>query len=301
MYKIRESKTPGDIAFISLSYLLCAAFAIVCMLPLWMALVSSFSNENALLRDGYRLTINHFDLTSYRLIFTGSSQVLGSYGVTILSTILGVALTLLLTSSLAYPLTVQRLRYRNRIALFAYATMLFSGGLVPTYILISRVLRMSNTLWVLVVPGALNAYNMFLMRNYFASLPSSLAESARIDGASDVYIFFRIILPLSTPILATIGLFAAMGYWNEWYRVLLFVTNSKLYTLQYLIMRLQQQVDFLTSSMNPQARASLGNITVPTIGIRLATTMVSIGPIVLLYPFLQRYFMKGIMVGAVKG
>jgi multiple sugar transport system permease protein/putative aldouronate transport system permease protein len=293
--------SPGDYAVIGVCTLFCIFFGIFCMIPLWVALVSSLTNENTLIREGYRLWVSNFDLTSYKLIFNGTDEVLNAYVVTIVTTIGGVALTLLLTSSLAYPLTVPSLKYRKGIALFVYATMLFNGGLVPTYILTTRFLHMRNSLWVLIIPGALNAYNMFLMRNYFATIPQSLSESAKIDGATDIRIYRSIILPLAKPILATIGLFSAMGYWNEWYRVLLYIDNRRLFTLQFLIMRLQQQVDFLTSSMNPAARASLGMVTVPTIGIRLATAMISIGPIILLYPMLQRYFIKGIMVGSVKG
>ncbi|MDR1025208.1 MAG: carbohydrate ABC transporter permease [Treponema sp.] len=293
--------TAADRAVVVVCTCLCIFFGVFCMIPLWVALVSSFTNENTLIREGYRLWISNFDLTSYRLIFTGTNDVVNAYAVTIITTIAGVTLTLLLTSSLAYPLTVPSLKYRNRIALFAYATMLFNGGLVPTYILISRFLHMRNTIWVLIVPGALNAYNMFLMRNFFAGIPASLSESAKIDGATDIRIYWSIILPLAKPIMATIGLFAAMGYWNEWYRVLLFIDRRGLFTLQFLIMRLQQQVDFLTSSLNPAARSALSAVTVPTIGIRLATAMISIGPIVLLYPLLQRYFIKGIMIGSVKG
>ena len=276
-------------------------FGLFCLLPLWVALVSSFTNENILIREGYRLWISNFDLTSYKLIFTGTSEVLNAYQITIVTTVLGVALTVLLTASLAYPVTVPTLKYRNHITFFAYITMLFNGGLVPNYILTTRLLQMRNSIWVLIIPGALNAYNMFLMRNYFATIPQSLSESAKIDGASDIRIFWVIILPLAKPILATISLFSAMGYWNEWYRVLLYIDDRKLFTLQFLIMRLQQQVDFLTSSMNAAARAALGPITIPTIGIRLATAMISIGPIILLYPFLQRFFIKGVMIGSIKG
>lgn len=139
------------------------------------------------------------------------------------------------------------------------------------------------------------------MRNYFATIPPSLSESAKIDGATEIRIYWSIILPLAKPIMAAIGLFAAMRYWNEWYKVLIYIDNRKLFTLQYLIMRLQQQVDFLTSSLNPAARASFGAMVIPTIGIRLATAMISIDPIVLLYPLLQKYFIKGIMIGSVKG
>jgi multiple sugar transport system permease protein/putative aldouronate transport system permease protein len=299
--KIGRLNTPADQAVIAVCTCLCILFGVFCMIPLWVALVSSFTNENTLVREGYRLWVSNFDLTSYKLIFTGTNDVMNAYIITIVTTIAGVALTLFLTSSLAYPLTVPALKYRNRITLFAYATMLFNGGLVPTYILISRLLHMRNTIWVLIIPGALNAYNMFLMRNFFATIPASLSESAKIDGATDIRIYWSIILPLAKPIMATIGLFSAMGYWNEWYKVLLFIDNRKLFTLQFLIMRLQQQVDFLSSSLNPAARSALGAVAVPTIGIRLATAMISIGPIVLLYPLLQKYFIKGIMVGSVKG
>ncbi|MDR1598446.1 MAG: carbohydrate ABC transporter permease [Oscillospiraceae bacterium] len=295
----RESA--ADRATVAGFTLVCAVFALVCLAPLWVALVASFSNEYALIRSGYQLWINQFDLTSYRLIFSGSDDVLRAYGVTILTTALGVGATLLLTAMTAFPLSLRTMRGRGAIAFFAYFTMLFNGGLVPNYILTVRFLRLKNNLLVLIIPAALNAYNLFLMRNYFTTLPESLAESARIDGAGDLRIFRSIALPLSKPILATIGLFAAMGYWNEWYRALLYIDRRNMFTLQFLIMKLQQQVDFLTSSMNPQARQSLGNIPVPTIGIRLATAMVSIGPIVLLYPFLQRYFIGGILIGSVKG
>jgi putative aldouronate transport system permease protein len=146
---------------------------------------------------------------------------------------------------------------------------------------------MHNSIWVLIIPAALNGYNMFLMKNFFNTIPEALAESAKIDGASDIYIFYKIILPLSKPILATVGLFAALSYWNEWFRVLLFIDKPNLFSLQFLIIRLQQQSEFLNSSLSASARAALGGLTIPTIGIKLATAMVSIGPIILLYPFLQ--------------
>ncbi|MBP3962828.1 carbohydrate ABC transporter permease [Paenibacillus lignilyticus] len=294
-------KTMGDRTLLTVFYITIIGFALICMLPLWIALAASFTNELELIRNGYSLWISQFDLTAYKLIFTGTQSVYRAYSVTIITTIGGVILTLFLTSSLAYPLTVSTLKYRHRITFFTYVTMVFNGGLVPTYILTTRMLHLHNNIWVLIIPGALNGFNVFLMKNYFSSLPEALSESAKIDGASEIYIYFKIILPLSAPILATIGLFSAMGYWNEWFRVLLFIDDQKLFTLQYLIMRLQQQAEFLNSSLSAAARAALGGATVPTIGIRVATAMVSIGPIVLLYPFLQKYFIKGLTVGAVKG
>lgn len=296
-----RNDTFGDKLLLIFFYIVTGSFAIICMVPLWVALAGSFTNENTLVREGYGLLVKSFDTTAYRLLFTGTSTIYKAYGVTILTTFSGTILTLLLTSSFAYPLTVRAVKYRNRISLFAYATMLFNGGLVPTYIMMTKFLHLGDNLLVLIIPSALNAYNMFLMKNYFNTIPESMAESAKIDGATEIYIYFKIILPLSKPILATVALFAAMGYWNEWFKVLLYIDDQNLYTLQFLIMRLQQQVDFLNSSLAANARAALSSVTIPTIGIRLSTAMISIGPIILLYPFLQKYFVKGLTIGAVKG
>lgn len=282
-------------------YSLISIFSLICLMPLWIALVSSLSSETSLIRDGYGLFVNNFSVTAYKLIFSGTNTVLNAYGITISTTVMGVFLTLFLTSSFSYPLAVTTLKYGSAISLFAYITMIFSGGLVPSYILTTKFLHMHNSILVLIIPGALSAGNVFFMKNYFKSIPQALSESAKIDGASEIYIYYKIILPLSKPILATIALFAAMQYWNSWYNVLLYIDDRKLYTLQYLIMQLQQQVDFLTSNLNPHALASIGNMVVPAIGIRLATAMVSIGPIIILYPFLQKHFIKGLTIGAVKG
>lgn len=294
-------KSPGDRVLVFFAYLLTGVFALLCLMPLWMALCASLTNENTLVREGYSLLIRDFDLTAYRLVFTGTDSVLHAYLITIVTTAAGTLLTLFMTGMLAYPLSVKSVKYRGAISMFMYFTMLFNGGLVANYILISRVLGLRDSIWVLIIPGCLSAYNTFLMRNYFQTIPEALAESAKIDGATDLQIFFRIILPCAKPILATIGLFAAMNYWNEWYKVLLYIDDSNLFTLQFLIMKLQRQVDFLTSSMGAKAMASMGNVTLPTVGVRMATAMVTIGPIVLLYPFLQKYFIKGITIGSVKG
>ncbi|THF74294.1 carbohydrate ABC transporter permease [Cohnella fermenti] len=291
----------GDRMLLGFLYACTGLFSLLCLFPLWVALVASFSDEMSMVRNGYGLWPASFNLTAYKLVFTGTDSVMQAYLITIVTTAAGTLLTLIVTSAFAYPLTVKTLKARRQISLYAYATMLFNGGLVPTYILTTRLLHLQNNMLVLIIPAALNAYNVFLMRNYFATLPDALAESAKIDGANDMYIFYKIMLPLSKPILATIGLFAAMGYWNEWYKVLLFIDDQRLYTLQYLIMRIQTQVDFLQSSLGARAREALGGQSIPSVGLRMATAMISIGPIILLYPFLQKYFLKGITIGAVKG
>jgi len=297
MYK----RTFADRTLLLLFYMAIGIFAILCVLPLWIALVASFTDELDLIREGYGVWFRQFDLSAYKIIFSGTNSVMRAYEVTILTTAGGVLLTLFLTSSLSYPLAVPSLKYGNRISLYVYLTMIFNGGLVPTYILTTRFLHMGNSIWVLIIPGALNAFNVFLMKNFFKTIPEALSESAKIDGASEIYIYYKIILPLSKPILATIGLFAAMGYWNEWFRVLLYIDDKDLFTLQFLIMRLQQQTEFLNSSLSAAARAALGGAIIPSLGIRLATAMISIGPIIFLYPYIQKYFIKGITIGAVKG
>lgn len=290
----------SDRLVLIVAYVLTGSFAIICLIPLWMALSASFTDEMTLIKEGYSLWIKDFDFTSYKLIFTGTSTVYRAYFITISMTVIGTLLTVFFTAITAYPLSVAGVKYSGKISFFIYLTMLLNGGLVPNYILMTRVLHMKDSFWVLVIPGMLSAYNIFLMTNYFKTLPSSLAESAKIDGASDFKIFIRIILPLSKPILATIALFAAMGYWNEWYKVLLYIEKPNLYTLQYLIMKMQRQLSFLSSELGAKAMEAMGNVTLPSLGIRMATAILSIGPIVLVYPLLQKYFMKGIMIGSVK-
>jgi multiple sugar transport system permease protein/putative aldouronate transport system permease protein len=176
--------------------------------------------------------------------------------------------------------------------------MLFHGGLVANYLLISKYLGMRDSIWVLIIPALVSPWNMFLMRNFFKSVDESLAESAKIDGANDIYIFYKIVLPISMPALATVGLFYAMAFWNKWFEAMLYISDENKFPLQYLVMRIMNNADFANQL---SAKISLPNYVVPTLSTRLATTVVTIGPIIFLYPFLQKYFVKGLMVGAVKG
>ena len=237
-----------------------------------------------------------FSLDAYRLIFK-TSTVFDAYKVTIFVTVAGTLLSLIFTAALAYALCVKSFRLRNTISMYVYFTMLFSGGLVPTYLLISKYLNLSNTVWALILPALISPWNMFLMRNFFQEIPSSVIESAKLDGASEVKILFNIILPMSKPALATIGLFYALSYWNEWYRAMLYISKEKLFPLQYLIMTINRNMDYA----NTMAGQTTIDFALPTFTVRLATTVVTIGPIIFLYPFIQKYFVKGLNVGAVKG
>jgi putative aldouronate transport system permease protein len=287
----------GDRALKVLMYIVITLFAIFCLLPFATVVSSSFDSENSILKYGYGIWPREFSMTAYHLIFRDDT-IYRAYGVTLFVTLVGTALAMIVTSAIAYPLSVKSLKYRNAINFYMYFTLLFHGGLVSSYLLISKYLHMKDTIWVLIIPALVSPWNMFLLRNFFKSIDESLAESAKIDGANDLYILFRIILPISMPAIATIGLFYALAFWNKWFEAMLYISDRELFPLQYLIMRIMNNAEFaneLSSMIN------LPNFVVPTYTTRLATTVVTIGPIVFLYPFLQKYFVKGLMVGAVKG
>jgi multiple sugar transport system permease protein/putative aldouronate transport system permease protein len=278
-------------------YIIITLFAIYCFVPFFAVLASSLTSEADILRNGYMIFPKKFSLEAYKLIFQDNT-IYRAYGVTIFVTFAGTLLSMLFTSALSYAISVKTVKYRNGIAFYVYFTMLFHGGLVANYLLISKYLGMRDSIWVLIIPTMISAWNMFLLRNFFATIDESLAESAKIDGANDAYILFRIILPLSLPALATIGLFYALGYWNSWFNALLFINDPNKFPLQYLIQRIMNNIDYVNQVA---ASVNVPNFIAPTITVRLATTIVTIGPIIFLYPFLQKYFVKGLMVGAVKG
>lgn len=292
---IRMKKS--DRALLIVFYTIAALFALLCLYPFYQVLISSFADETTLIREGYKLFPSKLSADAYRTLFS-SAEIPYAYGITIFVTAVGTVLSLLVTAMAAYALSGKKLKYRNVINFFFYFTMLFSGGLIPYYILIKNYLHLSNTLLVYIVPGMFNVWNMFLLRNFFGDIPDSLREAARIDGASEAKTAFRIILPLSLPALATIGLFSALSYWNEWMASMLYIDNPKLYTLQYLIVRMVNSIS--AASNLGQSGLPPGVTTVPANTLRLATAIVTIGPIILLYPFLQKYFVAGLRVGGVK-
>ena len=207
---------------------------------------------------------------------------------------------MVVTAMMAYPLSVKKLKYRGAISFYAYFTMLFSGGLVPTYMLISKYLGMRDNIWVMIIPVLINPWNLFLLRNFFSAIPAELHESARMDGANDVRILWQIILPVSLPALATVSLFYAVAYWNQWFNAMLYIENSRLFPLQYLIMKMLRNIE-LMKQMSSQAGFAVDMSSLPSTTTKMATAIVTIGPIVIAYPFAQKYFTAGLIVGSVKG
>ncbi len=291
----RKRFTAMDVVIYALILIFCA----LCVIPFLVAISASFSDERTLLREGYSLLPKAFTLQAYNMLFQ-TDQIYDSYKVSIFVAVVGTLLSMIVTAMMAYPLSVQKVRYRGKISFFVYFTMLFSGGLVPTYMLIAKYLNMRDTIWVLILPVLVNPWNLFLLRNFFAAIPAELHESARIDGANDIRILWQIILPVSLPALATVSLFYLVAYWNQWFNAMLYIEDTSLYPLQYLIMRMLRNIELL-KQMSSQAGFAVDMSSLPSTTTKMATAIVTIGPIILAYPFAQKYFTSGLIVGSVKG
>lgn len=297
---MKQSKLQRKVSGVGIvSCCIVTLFAVLCLVPFLYIIAASFSDESSLIREGYHLLPRKISFEAYQMVL-GGRQIGDSYKVSIFTALAGTFLSLFFSSMLAYPLSTKRMKYGPAINFYVYFTMLFSGGLVPTYILISRYLKLTNTVWVLILPVLVIPWNMFLLRNFYASIPASLAESAKIDGANEFTILVRIILPCSKPALATVGLFYALGYWNEWFKAMLYNSGDKeTWPLQYLIMQLIRKAETITNMAAQGMNISSANM--PSSTMKMATAICTIGPIVLAYPFAQRFFTGGIMVGSVKG
>ena len=266
-------------------------FAALIIFPFWHAFVISISSQESYARNSFLLWPTELDFTAYQSVFT-DSRLWNGYKITLILLFGGTLYQLFFTVITGYALSRNNLVGKNFVMNMILVTMFFGGGLIPYYVLI-RSLGMIDTIWVMIIPGAIDTFNMLLMRNYFASLPKELEESARIDGANDVQIFVKIFLPLSLPMLATIGLFFAVGNWNSWYNGMLFNSSQNLKTLQQVL----QDIVVNTSSTIPNPNPTKIN----TESVKMAAIFFTIIPMMLFYPFLQRYFVKGIVVGAIKG
>jgi putative aldouronate transport system permease protein len=288
----------SDQWFKVLAYCSVGAAAILCLLPLLITLAVSFSNESLVVRHGYKLIPEQFSTETYDFILrSGNNWLLRSYGLSALVTLAGTAASLAATSLLAYGLALKTVRYRQGISFFCYFTMLFSGGLVPWYIVCVNFYHLSNAFISLFLPYLVSVFLLLVLKSFFSSIPESLIESARLDGASDFTIYTRIVLPVSQTAMVTVGLFYGLQYWNDWFLPLMLVTDSNLYTIQYKLYTILSNTQGLSAGM---AQAAAGT-KVPTETVKMATTVLTVVPIMCVYPFVQRYFVKGLTIGAVKG
>lgn len=271
--------------------------ALLCILPLVLVFMISVTDERILGMNGYSFFPAEFSLEAYKQMIYSGSPLFKSYGVTIFTVIAGTMMAVIITFITAYPLANRKVKYRNGFALYFFITTVFNSGLVPWY-LICRQLHLYNNIWAMIIPSMIFVpFNMFLARNYIREIPEALMESARIDGAGELRIALQIYLPLCKPVLATITLFYGINYWNSWFNAVMLIDNTDLYPLQMLLMKIQSDIKMLTQVQAAGSSAA----SLPAESFKMAAVIMTIGPIILLYPFLQKYFVKGIIMGSVKG
>ena len=281
------------------TYVIVTLFSVACIIPFWMVIASSFSTEEAIRRTGFTLWPTDFSLYSYELLFRSPDQMIGAYAVTIGLAVVGTLFGLFIISMTGYALQRKDFPFRNHIMFYIYFTSLFSAGLVPFYLLVKQTLNLADTYWAILLPLLMSPWLIVLMKNFVKAIPHEITESGKIDGAGDFRIFWNLILPSLKPALATIGLFLALAYWNEWYYSSLFLSSKIIYRpLQY---HLYNVINKVASLKNSVAGSNVVITDLPGETLKMATACVATGPIILLYPFVQKYFVAGLTVGSVKG
>jgi putative aldouronate transport system permease protein len=289
----------GNKLFNTLNHLYLALFALFCLIPFWIMIAASFTDDMALRQNGYLPWISKFSLEAYRWVIKGNDIQVG-YMVSTFVAVVGTFCSLLVMSGLAYVMSLKRLKGRNKIAFYVFFTMIFAPGIVPWFITVRNLLHLRDNIWALILPMMIQPFWVFVMRNFFATIPTEIMESAYMDGATDATILFQIVLPLSTPVLATVGLFMAVAYWNDWFLAVMLLDFAKITPLSVIILKMVSNVQAIQAAMK-QPGVAINLAGLPTLGIRMATACITIGPIILVYPFVQRYFVKGLTLGAIKG
>ena len=296
--KVKKGK--DERIFLGIAYVLVAVFAVVCLLPFYLVLVGSFTKESTILTEGYSffLTAKNFSLEAYKMAFKSPDTLVQAYGITIFVTVVGTITAVLLSAMTGYVLARPDFPWRNKISFFFFFTTLFSGGLVPWYLMCSKFFKFNNHIYSLILPCLFSVWNMIIAKSFMKGIPFELTEAAKVDGAGDFYIFWKIILPTAKPLIATIGLFTALTYWNDWYNCMLYITNENMFTLQYFLQRMLGSAEAMRIVAE---KSGMALPSAPLESMKMAMTVIATGPIVLLYPFVQRYFVKGLTIGAVKG
>jgi len=276
--------------------------SLCCVLPILLLLSSSLTSETALMKHGYAFIPSQFSLEAYQYLWYSRDQILTAYQMTVLATLIGTVSNVTITTLLAYPLSRTTLPGRNFFSFAVFFTLLFNGGMIPSYLMWTQVFNIKDTFWSLIIPNLLmNGFGVIIMRTYFTtSIPNEILEAARIDGAGENRTLVSIVLPLSKPILSTIALLSGLAYWNDWLNGLYYlVKRTDFYTIQNLLNRLIASADFISN--NAANSALTAGITVPSVGVRMAIAVIALIPIMIIYPFLQKGFVKGIVIGSVKG
>ncbi|WP_082412109.1 carbohydrate ABC transporter permease [Thalassobacillus devorans] len=281
-------------------HILLASFSFLCIFPFIYVIIISLTSEQSLAQNGYSIFPQEWSLEAYRYLKTMKDQLLSAFGVTLLVTVLGTLISVSIISLYSYAISRKQFIYRKQFTFIAFFTMLFSGGLVPFFIVVTQFLDLKNTIWALILPLAVNAFYIIIMRTFFQqSVPEAILESARIDGAGEFRIFLQIVVPLAVPGIATIALFSTLAYWNDWFNALLFIDNPNLVPLQSLLMKIENNLDFIKQNSMMSQNSSLLN-SIPQDSVKMAIVVIATLPIALSYPFFQKYFVKGLTIGGVK-
>lgn len=298
-----KRKLNSEKIFRSFAFVVLLILAIVCILPIILIIVASFTDETTLLANGYRFFPQKCGLEAYVYLLKQSVMMLRAYKISILVTVIGTLASLVLSTTFAYPLSRKDFKYRNIFSFLVFFTMLFSGGIVPSYMMWTKFFHIKDTIWALIIPSYLmNAFNILLIRNYYSNnIPDALVEAARIDGASEFLTFRRVIVPLSVPVIATVGLFTGLAYWNDWINGLYYINDPGLYSIQNLLIRLMNNIQYLNSGAAAGIVSGGTTGALPSTSVRMAIAVVGVIPVVAAYPFLQKYLIRGTVIGAVKG
>jgi len=284
--------------FYVVCYSVISLIALSCLIPFIVLISGSFTSEQYIRFHGYSILPKDFSTQAYQIIFKNPMTILHAYGVSIFITLIGTAMGLLLITMTAYVISRKDFKYRNVLSFFFYFTTLFNGGMVSTYIYYIQYLHLKDSLLALILPGVFNVFYLLIMRSFVSVIPTALIESAKIDGAGEYRIFFQIIWPLLKPGMATVALFLALGYWNDWYNAMLYINSDSKYPLQYMLYNMLQKTQAL-AQIAGQAGIQVADL--PSSSLKLAMAVVATGPIILVYPFVQKFFVKGITIGSVKG
>lgn len=293
----------GNLSVKIVTHVILMVMSLLAIVPFLLLIVSSFTLQDEILVKGYSLFPQQFSLEAYQYLWRQRDQIFNAYGITVIVTLIGTVVNVLLTTLLAYPLSRPDLPGRKVMTFLVFFTMLFNGGLVPTYLIYTTYFSIKNTLAALLVPSLLmSSWYVLLCKSYFVnSIPSAVLESARIDGANDFVIYHKIILPLGKPIIATVTLFAGIAYWNDWYNGMIYLTDHKLFSIQNLFYRMLSDIQYMSNIAQMGGQVDDLATQIPSTTVRMAIAVIGFLPIVIIYPFVQKNFVKGIAVGAVKG
>lgn len=301
--KLKRHSSREDNTFRNISLVVMIVIAITCVIPFVLMFSASITDEKELIKEGYKFWPEKINFDTYKYLWAKRETIGRAYGLSIFVTLAGTLTNLVITSLFAYPLYRKDFKPRNFFAFVLFFTMLFSGGMTASYIMWTEVFHIKNTIWALIIPGHLmGAMNVLLVRNYYStSIPESIVEAARIDGASELKIYTKIMIPLSKPVLITIALFSGMGYWNDWVNGMYYITDPKLHTITVYLNNVMNNINLLAQRSSMTEGMSIAELNLPTVGVRMAIAFTAILPVMVVFPFIQSKLIEGVVIGGVKG